>query len=158
MKDLADKALASDDVKVPSTYSPHMRTYSNYGERPPCKCECVPKKSKVNRAGYIPAKTQIQNLLNAGKTLVDWRNKEYPGPVDEDGTIAADHTIDKGYEVFDYVDDMNHVQQQNERRATRQRAAAAKVKADEKSKDLGATPPNPANPPPAGAAVPPVTT
>lgn len=50
--------------------------YGHY-KRPKKKPEINSGEIIVEKAGYIPAKQQIMNLINAGKRLLDYRREQY---------------------------------------------------------------------------------
>lgn len=81
------------------------RVHNVTTRRPVCHCDDMGKNECViDRAGYIPAKVQIQNLIAAGEKLEEYRRRMYSNePTPDD--VEPDVTLRKDYTVQDAMDD-----------------------------------------------------
>jgi len=53
-------------------------------------------------AGYLPSKVQIENLIQAGRRLMQWRKEQYDFPEDSDVDESfEDPTRRSGYDLAD---------------------------------------------------------
>jgi len=94
--------------------------------RPPKRPEKMDPLTLTESAGYLPSKVQIENLIQAGKRLVQWRKEQYDFPEDQDVDESfEDPTRRPGYDLADASRDGAAV-------AARLRAQA---KADRAAKD-----------------------
>jgi len=101
--------------------------------RPPKNPEVMDPLTKTESAGYIPPKTQIENLIMAGKRLQDWRKEMYDFPDSKDiDESFEDPTRGPGYDLADASRDAQAV-------ASRLNAQARAVKTKE-SNDTAVTP------------------
>jgi hypothetical protein len=78
-----------------------MTFNTKYG-RPKYEGEYNNGQSNVEKAGYIPPKIQIENLINAGKRLIEHRKNMYDfdeGVADDDN--FTDPTRDPGFDMAD---------------------------------------------------------
>lgn len=77
-----------------------VKVYTHY-DRPPKEFEEVSDELLVERAGYVPAKVQIENMIYAGIRLRDFREDEFDGETDEEAEANYDPSRDPN---FDWTD------------------------------------------------------
>lgn len=61
----------------------------------------------VDTAGFIPKDTQLQILLDSGKSLDDYLKKLYPGyydPATEQDNPSENPTVKKDFDIFDAIE------------------------------------------------------
>jgi len=109
-----------------------FKIYDQYINRPVILSQHVGENEYMcERAGYIPAKQQIQNLIAAGERLEEYRKKLYSnGDEIDDESAEPDPTIAKSYDEHQATDDARAVMRSlrsQQKAATRK----AKVKAEE---------------------------
>lgn len=90
-------------------------------DRPVKEYEPVDHTLIVERAGYIPAKKQVEALIYSGQRLNAYRKEEFDGDTEEAAEANADPTRD-----FDDFADMSVLMQNIEERAAT-RAASSRV-------------------------------
>jgi len=101
----------------------NVKLYTQH-RRPPKHPEQNDGLTITESAGYIPSKTQIENLINAGKRLVEWRKEMYDFPEDNDVDESyEDPTRGPGYDLSDASRDSKAVADR-----LRAQAAASKTK------------------------------
>lgn len=77
-QELALEALGATSAAKIVTPEHHFVLFNWITNPPRCKCDKVGKNEYcVDRAGYIPAKQQIQNLIAAGENLELYRARMY---------------------------------------------------------------------------------
>lgn len=86
-----------------------MEFYTKY-KRPLEEGEINDGISKVEKAGYVPAKVKIENLINAGQNLQQYRREQYDIGYGEkiDDNIAIDPTR-KGLDLAEASEIANEV-------------------------------------------------
>jgi len=110
----------------------NVKLYTQH-RRPPKHYEQNDGLSATESAGYIPPKKQIENLINAGKRLLEWRKEQYDFPEDDNVDESfEDPTRRSGYDLADASRDAADV-------AKRLRAQAAANKS-KGSNDTAVTP------------------
>lgn len=87
----------------------------------------------TERAGYIPAKQQIEALMYSGHTLASYRADQFDGETDEEAEENYDPTRDYGFDLVDSSSILSDIQ-------TR-RAASRDSKGDSGDKAGSATEP-----------------
>ena len=112
-------------------------------DRPPVKPEMNKDEKLVETAGYIPAQKRIENMINAGQRLVEYRKSQYDF---EDESSIDPNFKDPGRSLnFDMADATQLQLSTAERlRASqaRQEAARAAAKAQEGVKDVSPSEPS----------------
>lgn len=89
--------------------------------------------SAVERAGYISAKSRIENIMAAGERLASYRKATYDfedGEIDEN---FIDKTREKGYDLADAFQDQERLNEKSERFVSE----VEKVKATKQKLDQG---------------------
>lgn len=79
-----------------------FKTQNNINEFQKINYEILEKGSKTEKAGYVPAKKRIEDLINAGKRLSDYRKALYDfneGEFDEN--LPIDPTRSGSYDMAD---------------------------------------------------------
>lgn len=70
--------------------------------RPESVPETLSRKSMTERAGYIPARTQIEQLINAGVRLDQYRKEAFDfGPGEDVDPDFSDPTRDPNFDMAD---------------------------------------------------------
>lgn len=91
----------------------------------------------VETAGYIPKEIQLQMLLQSGEALDRYYKRLFPGyvPVEDDTEPVFDPTVQKGYDYFDWHEDVVFVRNQltEQERRMKIEATAELTKAPEKT-------------------------
>lgn len=108
-----------------------MKIYSVY-DKPPFIKEKGGGVSEVETAGYIPAEVQIQDMLNAGRRLGEYRRERYDFGSDEE--IPKDYYDPTRSPGFDMAD-ASQLQQSVAARL-RERAAQAAVLQEKPEQDV----------------------
>ena len=108
-------------------------------DRPPVKLEINKDEKLVETAGYIPAQKRIENMINAGQRLVDYRKSQYD--FDDEKSIDPDFR-DPGRSLnFDMADATQLQLSTAERlRASQARQEAARAAAKAKEGENGVPP------------------
>jgi len=110
----------------------NVKLYTQY-RRPPKRMEEMTSDTLTESAGYLPSKVQIENLIQAGKRLMEYRKGAYDFPDDKVVDESyEDPTRGPGYDLADASRDAAGVDKR-----LRAQAAAAKAKV---SKDTAVTP------------------
>jgi len=80
--------------------------------RPEKTPEVMSSETLTESAGYIPPKVQIENLLEAGKRLVEYRKEQYDFPDDTSvDESLEDPTRRPGYDLADASVQLQNIQQ-----------------------------------------------
>lgn len=68
----------------------------------------------VETSGYVPKEIQLQMLLQSGEALDRYYKRLFPGyvPADDDTVPDFDPTAQKGYDFFDWHEDVVFVRNQ----------------------------------------------
>jgi len=134
---LADLAISGEESSViPFSFGRIHRQYSDKYRSIPRADFMGENEYMVDRAGYIPKEQQIQQLMNAGERLEEYRRKIYSNgaPVGEDGDYEDDvplsPTNSNTYDGFDAMDDAKALKRKYEETVKAQQKA---VKAEEKA-------------------------
>lgn len=98
-------------------------------DRPVKEYEPVDHTLIVERAGYIPAKKQVEALIYSGQRLNAYRKEEFDGDTEEAAEANADPTRD-----FDDLSDISALMQNlEERAATRAASSGTENRAESSS-------------------------
>jgi hypothetical protein len=90
-------------------------------------------------AGYVPAKVQIENLINAGLRLAEYRKEQYDFGADEpDDDSFADPTRAPNYDLADATADARKVHSAFEKAKALKKAEEA-AKAEEEAQGASTT-------------------
>jgi len=82
-----------------------MKLFTHW-RRPPKHPEEMDPLTKTESAGYIPPKKQIENLIEAGRRLQEYRKEMYDFPEGEDVDESyEDPTRGPGYDLADFSRD-----------------------------------------------------
>jgi len=110
----------------------NVKLFTQY-RRPPKHLEENDGLTITESAGYIPPKVQIENLINAGKRLAQWRKEQYDFPEDDDVDESfEDPTRGPGYDLADASRDAKAVSDRIRAKAAAGKAEVDKVKAEAK--------------------------
>lgn len=107
-------------------------------KRPPRKSEMNTGELKMETAGYIPAKDQIMNIINAGRRLENYRRENYdfePGQKEYDFPIpdrAPNFDMADASRIAEEVQDSLDLQAESLKQT---KDKEAKEKADQIAKD-----------------------
>ena len=90
--------------------------YTKY-KRPEANPEKMDPHSKTEKAGYIPAKIQIENMIMAGQRLGDYRREMYDfGAEDKVDEDFMDPTRNPNYDMADASQDMMQIKAEIKRK------------------------------------------
>ena len=99
----------------------------------------VPSKGEVNsgelmveKAGYIPAKIRIEQIIDAGKRLIEFRKEQFDYNNGEEDLSPDIRTRSKSYDMSDASQDLQDV----ELRMAKAKKEAMKAKKPEEKKDV----------------------
>lgn len=101
----------------------------NITKKPPKQFD---KKSKTEKAGYIPPKVQIENMILAGERLDAYRKEMYQAETDDSEEPEIDPTRNPNFDLADASRISRSLEQKAEQVATAN--AEVKIKAEEKKK------------------------
>lgn len=88
---------------------------------------------KVETAGYIPAQVRIEQIIDAGRRLVDYRKEQFDYSNGEDDLSPDIRTRSKSYDLADATQDMQDIAARGKKASLGFAAGSAKVEKDEKS-------------------------
>jgi hypothetical protein len=93
----------------------------------------------VETSGYIPKETQLQMLMQSGEALDRYRKKMFPGYTSEDEEPDFDPTAQKGYDFFDFHEDVVYLKKTISDREAALRASVATPPVAETAPPAGET-------------------
>lgn len=104
-----------------------MKKIYSIVNRPIKTYEKLSGKSMVESAGYIPIKKKIENMIIAGKRLIENRAIMYDFYDDKVDFEERDRSRRKDYTKMDAIDDMKELKQRRIDRIYKQREAQKKA-------------------------------
>lgn len=82
----------------------NVQIYTQF-KRPVKKFEKLSNKSVVEKEGYLSAKVRVENLINAGRQLSEFRKEQYDFPDGKVDENYVDNTRSGNYDMADAFQD-----------------------------------------------------